>query len=104
MFAVSLHGGRECQHRILRSVLAGCSRVCGGDFLEFRFAPGQGSGLVEQHDIDCPHALQRHPVLDQDARPGGALGGDGDDERDGKAEGVGAGDDQDRHGAGDRVS
>jgi len=42
----------------------------GGQVLELRLAPGQGPGLVDQHDVDRPHPLERHPVLDQHADPG----------------------------------
>ena len=75
----------------------------GSDVLEFRLAPGQGPGLVEQHDVDRPHPLERHPVLDQHAGPGCPFRGDRDDQRDGEAQGVRAGDHQHRHGALDGV-
>ena len=61
-------------------------------------ALGQGAGLVEPHRVDCSHRFQGEPVLDQDAAAGCPFGGDRHHQRDGEAEGVGAGNDQ--HGDG----
>ena len=100
MFAVRLHGGGEGQHASVRGLSPSGAR---------RRSLSSGSPLVRVPVLSNsttstgPHALQRHPVLDQHARPGGPLGGDGDDERDGQAQGVRAGDHQHGHGAGDGV-
>jgi hypothetical protein len=64
---------------------------------------GQGAGLVEEHRVHEAHALEREPVLDQDAGPGREGGGDGDHERDGQPERVRAGDDEDRDRPVDRI-
>ena len=66
-------------------------------------ALGQGAGLVEEHRVDLAHGLQGEAVLDQDAAAGGALGGDGHDQRDRQTQRMGAGDDEDSDGANDRV-
>ena len=73
----------------------------GGDAGDGVRALGQGAGLVEQHRVDGAHPLQREPVLDQDAGPRRHRGGQRDHQRDGQAEGVRAGDHQDRDGAHD---
>ena len=62
---------------------------------------GQRAGLVEQHDVHEPRPLEGQPVLDEDPGPGGDRGRQGDHERDGEAEGVGAGDHQHGDGAHD---
>jgi hypothetical protein len=62
---------------------------------------GERPGLVEQRGVDCPHPLERQPVLHEDPGPRRHRGRQRDHERDGEAEGVWAGDDEHRDGAGD---
>ncbi len=97
VFAVGFDGGGQGEQ------LLAAGAVGSGDVFEFGFAFGQGAGLVEQDDVDGAHALQRHPVLDQHSGAGCLLGGDGDDQRDGQAQGVRAGDHQHGDGAGHGV-
>ncbi len=97
VFTVGFHGSGQGQQAV--SIPA----RNGGDVLQVGFASGQGTRLVEEDDVDGPHAFQSHPVLDQDPGAGGLFGGDGDDQGDGQAQGMRAGDHQDGDGAGDRL-
>jgi hypothetical protein len=60
-----------------------------------RLATGEGAGLVEDDDVELAGPLERQAVLDEEAVAGTQARGDGDDERDGQAQGVGTGDDED---------
>jgi hypothetical protein len=91
VLAVGFDAAGEAQDLVLAQVDAGHS---GHDVLALR----QGAGLVEQDGVDCPHPLQGQPVLDEDAGAGGEGARQRDHQRDGQAEGVGAGDDE--HGDG----
>ena len=95
---------------VLRVRFGGCRQpkhclVCAvrGQAGDHVLALGQRAGLVEQDDVDLAHALQGEAVFDENA-VGADRGREGDDEGDGQAEGVGAGDHEDRHRACDRVS
>ena len=68
-----------------------------------RLAPGQRAGLVEDDDVQLPRALQREPVLDQEAVARPQRGADGDDQGDGQPKRVRAGDDEHRGGAHERL-
>ena len=63
------------------------------DWLALRERPG----LVEDHRVQGPRPLQGEAVLDEQPVLGAERGGDRDDQRDRQAEGVRAGDHQDRH-------
>ena len=77
MFRVGLHSSRPGQH------FPGVA-VDGRHVAHDMAAPGQGAGLVEEHDVDRAHALEGQTILDQDPVAGGQPGGDGDDQRDGE--------------------
>ncbi|GAA2202052.1 hypothetical protein GCM10009849_28910 [Sinomonas flava] len=64
-------------------------------------ALGERACLVEEDGLDGAHAFEGQAVLDEDSALGGTLGRDGDDERDGEAERVGAGDHEDGDGGRD---
>src|SRR5699024_1399283 len=97
VLAVGLGRGGQGEHLVGVQVAGRFDAGDGG------LALGQGAGLVEEHRIDLAHGLQREAVLDQDAAAGGALGGDGDHQRDRQAQRVWAGDDEDGDGANDRI-
>ena len=75
----------------------------GRDVGDDRAAPRQRAGLVEDDDIELTRTLQREPILDQQPVAGAERGRDGDDQRDGKAQGMGAGDDEHRRRADERL-
>ena len=92
----ALGGGRQGEQLVRRRGRPSVAIAVDG-----RLALGQGAGLVEQDGVDGAHALQREPVLDEHAAAGGAFGRDRDDQRDGQAERVRAGDHQHGDGADD---
>ena len=87
----------------MRSTRSSSNVVGSGDAGDDVGALGERAGLVEQHGVDRAHPFEGEPVLDEDPGLGRHRGRQGDHERDGKAEGVGAGDHQHGDGAGDRV-
>ncbi len=97
VLAVGLGGGGQAHHPVRVPTLDG------GTVDDGVVALGEGAGLVEEDDIDGAHPLQGEAILDEDPGPGRRRGGDRDHQRDGEAEGVGAGDDQHRDGADDTV-
>ena len=68
-----------------------------------RPALGEGAGLVEEHGVDGPHALEGEAILDEDAGARGHRRRQGDHERDREAERVGAGDHEHGDGALERL-
>ena len=68
------------------------------DVGHFRFALGQGAGLVHHHGVDPGGGFQGGGVLEQDASFGAQSGADHDGRRCGQAQRVGAGDDHDGDG------
>ena len=86
-----------------RSTAASSVARCRHDGGHDRLADGEGAGLVEDDDVELARPLEREAVLDEEAVPGAQRRGDRDDERDGEAERVGAGDHEDRRGADERL-
>jgi hypothetical protein len=91
VLAVALDRRRDREQRAVVT-------VDGGQVGDRVLALRQRAGLVEQHDVDRAHPLQRQAVLDEDAPARGARRGDRDHERDREAERVGAGDHEHRDG------
>ena len=67
------------------------------DVNEGRLALRERSRLVEDHRVKRPGSLQREAILDEQPVLGAERRGDRNDQRDRQAEGVRAGDHQDRH-------
>ena len=75
----------------------------GDDRRDDRLAARQRAGLVEDDEVELAGPLERQAVLDEQAVAGAEARRDGDDERDGQAEGMRAGDDEDGRGAHERL-
>ena len=67
----------------------------GSDRRQCRLTARQGAGLVEDDDVQLAGPFERQAVLHEQAVTSAQAGGDGDDERDGEPQGMGAGDDED---------
>ena len=74
----------------------------GGNDVGQQEAPGrERPGLVHDHRVHHPGALQHLPALDEHTEVGSPPRSDHDGHRGGQPEGAGAGDDEDRHGGED---
>ena len=97
VFGVGLDGGgsgKQCGYR-----RAGSGRYCG----DGGRAAGERSGLIEDDDVQVAGTFQRQAVLHQESVLRAERGGDGNHQRNGEAQSVGAGNDQDGCGADQRM-
>ncbi len=79
-----------------RRTSSGVTPAAGATSRHFRFAAGNGAGLVEYHDSDRAHQLDRLAVADQDSVLRAESGGDHQRRRRGEPHRARAGDDEHR--------